>query len=84
MARQRTPGAGLFFTKCIAQTTRNHFLVYSGSAYFKLRLAGRGKAMHFHANPIEDNCSIRDDLPHFNGTLIGIDIYIQIRPLLTT
>jgi anti-sigma regulatory factor (Ser/Thr protein kinase) len=70
-------GAGLFFTKCIAQTARNHFLIYSGSAYFKLRLAARGKAMQFHANPLEDNCSIREDLPYFNGTLIGIDIYIQ-------
>src|SRR5690606_34278325 len=30
-------GAGLFFTKCIAQSTNNHFLLYSGSSYYKLR-----------------------------------------------
>jgi anti-sigma regulatory factor (Ser/Thr protein kinase) len=70
-------GAGLFFTKCIAQTTRNHFLIYSGSAYFKLRLTKPHAKMEFHANPLEDNCSIREDLPYFKGTLIGIDIYIQ-------
>jgi hypothetical protein len=33
--------------------------------------------MQFHANPLEDNCSIREDIPYFKGTLIGIDIYIQ-------
>ncbi len=70
-------GAGLFFTKCIAQTTRNHFLLYSGSAYFKLRLSKKRAAVRFHANPLDDKCSIRDGLPYFKGTLIGIDIYIQ-------
>jgi anti-sigma regulatory factor (Ser/Thr protein kinase) len=70
-------GAGLFFTKAIAQTARNHFLIYSGDAYFKLRLTKPGSPIRFHANPLEDNCSIRDGLPFFKGTLIGIDIYIQ-------
>ena len=30
-------GAGLFFTKSIAQSTHNHFLIYSGATYYKLR-----------------------------------------------
>ena len=68
-------GAGLFFTKCIAQTTRNHFLIYSGSAYFKLRLSSG--PVEFHPNPTDDNCSICEGLPHFHGTLIGMDISIQ-------
>ena len=70
-------GAGLFFTKSIAQTTRNHFLIYSGNAYFKLPLTKPRTPIRFHANPLEDHCSIRDGLPYFKGTLIGIDIYIQ-------
>jgi anti-sigma regulatory factor (Ser/Thr protein kinase) len=74
---EENAGAGLFFTKSIAQTTRNHFLIYSGDAYFKLRLTKPHSTIRFHANPLEDKCSIREGLPYFKGTLIGIDIHIQ-------
>lgn len=69
-------GAGLFFTKCIAQSTKNYFLIYSGDAYFKLKLTPKGKPIEFKANPLEDYSTMRESLPVFNGTLIGIDINI--------
>jgi len=40
-------GLGLFFTKCIAQSTRNHFLIYSGDFYFKLRATLKMKISSF-------------------------------------
>lgn len=70
-------GAGLFFTKCIAQSTKNHFLIYSGNSYFKLKLTPGGKKISFNPSPENDYCSIRDNLPYFQGTLVGIDINIE-------
>lgn len=70
-------GAGLFFTKCIAQSTRNHLLIYSGDAYFKLKLTPKGKPLTFNPDPLNDYCTIKEHLPFFKGTLIGIDIHIE-------
>lgn len=69
-------GAGLFFTKCIAQSTRNHFLIYSGDTYFKLKLTPQNKELIYNSNPVDDYKSFRSELPYFKGTLIGIDINI--------
>ncbi len=70
-------GAGLFFTKCIATSTRNHFLIYSGSSYFKLKVTPKTKEIKFNPDPIDDIHSIRTNLPYFKGTLVGIDINIE-------
>lgn len=70
-------GAGLFFTKCIASSTRNHFLIYSGSAYFKLKITPKNKIIAFNPNPNDDHCTFRTSLPYFQGTLVGIDINIE-------
>lgn len=70
-------GAGLFFTKCIAQSTNNHFLIYSGNTYYKLRYSKKKKVSTFNPNPFDDYCTIREDLPFFHGTLVGIDINIE-------
>lgn len=70
-------GAGLFFTKCIAQSTRNHFIIYSGDSYFKLKLTPKNKGIQYNADPQEDYNSVRSGLPRFHGTLIGIDIHIS-------
>jgi anti-sigma regulatory factor (Ser/Thr protein kinase) len=70
-------GAGLFFTKCIAQSTRNHFLIYSGNSYFKLNLTPAGQEIVFNPDPETDYKSVRDSLPNFQGTLIGIDVNIE-------
>ena len=56
-------GAGLFFTKCIAQSTRNYFLVYSGNAYFKLKVTPKADPVLFHSSPLEDKCTNREGLP---------------------
>jgi anti-sigma regulatory factor (Ser/Thr protein kinase) len=70
-------GAGLFFTKCIAQSTRNHFLIYSGDAYFKLRATPSGRPINFVADPKADRATVKDGLPYFQGTLVGLDIHIE-------
>ncbi|MBN1787787.1 MAG: ATP-binding protein [Sedimentisphaerales bacterium] len=70
-------GAGLFITKCIAQSTRNHFLIYSGDSYFKLRANPLPEDILFNANPEDDYATIKDSLPVFHGTVIGIDIHIE-------
>lgn len=74
---EENAGAGLFFTKCIAQSTKNHFLIYSGSSYFKLKHTPKNESIRFNPNPIEDYCTIKEDLPYFKGTLVGIDINIE-------
>lgn len=70
-------GAGLFFTKCIAQATHNHFLLYSGSAYYKLRYRKEQNFKIFNPKPFDDFCSIKENLPYFPGTVVGIDINIK-------
>ncbi len=70
-------GAGLFFTKCIAQSTRNHFLIYSGDSYFKLCATPKDKKLSFNADPSNDYATVKDRLPFFPGTVIGIDIQIE-------
>lgn len=70
-------GAGLFFTKCIAQSTRNHFIIYSGDAYFKLRAKPTSVPIRFAADPKDDFATIKNNLPFFQGTLVGIDVHIE-------
>jgi anti-sigma regulatory factor (Ser/Thr protein kinase) len=70
-------GAGLFFTKCIAQSTRNHFLIYSGDSYFKLLTTPAGETITFNSDPRNDKANCKDGLPFFQGTLVGIDMYIE-------
>jgi len=70
-------GAGLFFTKCIAQSTNNHFLLYSGSSYYKLRYRTVNPQFGFNPNPFDDLCTVKTKLPYFPGTLVGIDININ-------
>ena len=74
---EENAGAGLFFTKCIAQSTRNHFLIYSGNSYFKLKATPKGQNNTFNADPKQDCANIKDNLLLFNGTLLGIDIFIE-------
>ncbi len=74
---QENAGAGLFFTKCIAQSTRNHFLIYSGDSYFKLLTRPSSEEIKFNGNPEDDYATIKDSLPMFPGTVIGIDIHIE-------
>ena len=70
-------GAGLFFTRNIAKVSRNHFLIYSGDAAFKLRKTPPNSQMLLFADPTRDRNTARDDLPFWNGTVVGIDIAIS-------
>ena len=74
-------GAGLFITKSIAQATRNHFLIYSGDSYYKLRLTPQGSTIEYHADPLEDAHTIGANIPSFRGTLVGIDLNISDSPV---
>lgn len=70
-------GAGLFFTKSIAQSTSNHFIIYSGDSYYKLRYSKNFSNEVFNPNPEDDFATIKENLPFFPGTLVGIDISIK-------
>lgn len=74
---EQNAGAGLFFTKCIAQSTRNHFLIYSTDAYYKLLITPAGTKILFSPDPLSDKSNIKSSLPNFKGTVVGIDIQID-------
>lgn len=69
-------GAGLYIVKSIVKTTRNYFLVYSGSAAYKLHKYDKRVKYgpRLNENPFADKCAVYDDLPNFGGTLIGLDL----------
>jgi len=67
-------GAGLFFIKTIAKVNRDFFMIYSGNALYKLLKTGSGK---LQADPFNDNHSKSEDLPYWNGTVVGVDISLN-------
>lgn len=71
-------GAGLFFIKSIAKVNRDFFVIYSGSAMYKLlKTSGKSKKIYLYSNPFEDRCSKKDSLPKLSGTVVGIDISLD-------
>lgn len=69
-------GAGLFFTKSIAKINKDFFVIYSGKTMYKL-LKRTGEKIKLYADPFQDRHSIRDDLPYWQGTVVGIDISLN-------
>lgn len=69
-------GAGLFFVKSIAAVNSDFFVIYSGRAMYKL-LKRKGKRLVLHADPFKDRHSKRDDLPAWQGTVVGIDLSLD-------
>jgi anti-sigma regulatory factor (Ser/Thr protein kinase) len=69
-------GAGLFFIKSIATVNKDFFMIYSGRAMYKL-LKQKGKRTQLHADPFDDSHSQRNDLPKWNGVVVGIDISLD-------
>jgi anti-sigma regulatory factor (Ser/Thr protein kinase) len=67
-------GAGLFFIKSIAKVNRDFFLIYSGTAMFKLLKTPQSQTVKLHANPLQDRHSIVENLPFWPGTVVGIDL----------
>ncbi len=70
-------GAGLFFTKSIAKVNRDFFVIYSGNCMFKLLKTPQNKRIELKADPFDDRHSLRDDLPYWQGTVVGIDINLN-------
>jgi len=66
-------GAGLFFTRNIAKASKNLFVIYSGSALYKLRHVKEGRLL-LYSDATRDPCSLHADMPEWSGTAIGIDI----------
>lgn len=73
---ERNAGAGLFFIKSIASVNNDFFVIYSGKAMYKL-LKRESKKIKLHANPFEDRHSKKDNLPSWEGTVVGIDLSLD-------
>jgi len=70
-------GAGLFFIKSIAKINRDFFLLYSGSTMYKLLKTPQSKSAKLFASPLEDRHSFVDQLPYWQGTVVGIDVSLE-------
>jgi anti-sigma regulatory factor (Ser/Thr protein kinase) len=66
-------GAGLFFIKSIAATNHDFFMLYSGNALYKLHK----RAKKLHINPLDDPHSLKEDMPNWPGTVVGVDISLD-------
>lgn len=74
-------GAGLFFIKSIAKTSRNYFAIYSGQAeYTLLKHDKRVMMPRLYADPSMDPHNETNDAPNFDGTLVAIDITLDETP----
>ncbi len=69
-------GAGLFFIKSIAVNNHDFFMLYSGDAMYKLHKR-TGEVKHLHIDPFRDPHALREDVPHWQGTVVGIDISLE-------
>jgi anti-sigma regulatory factor (Ser/Thr protein kinase) len=70
-------GAGLFFIKSIAYTNHNFFVIYSGTGMYKLLRKKETGKLILNADPFLDRHSERNDLPRWQGTVVGIDISLD-------
>lgn len=72
-------GAGLFFTKSIAKVSRDFFLIYSGSAFFKLLKTKPEYYVQLFADPKLDRANFKNEgLETWKGTAVGIDISLDV------
>jgi anti-sigma regulatory factor (Ser/Thr protein kinase) len=71
-------GAGLFFTKSIAKVSKDFFLFYSGDTLYKLLKTSNNQDVELYANPYGDKHTLKNDLPFWQGTAVGIDISLDI------
>src|SRR3989338_3312658 len=70
-------GAGLFFIKSIAKFNRDFFMIYSGDAMYKLLKNPKHKNIKLIADPLQEHCSYSANYPHWQGTVVGIDICLN-------
>lgn len=71
-------GAGLFFTKSIARMSRSFFVIYSGTALYKLNTTSNGTDIRLRSDPFADKHTLREGLPFWQGTAVGIDIKLDM------
>jgi anti-sigma regulatory factor (Ser/Thr protein kinase) len=74
---EQNAGAGLFFIRAIANVNRDHFIIYSGGAFYKLLKTKEGKKLNLNADPFKDRHSKSENFPYWQGTLVGIDITLD-------
>ncbi len=75
---EQNAGAGLFIVKSLARITRSYFVIYSGDSLYKLlKYDKRVQHPRINADPFDDRYSYKDNLPNFNGTLVGVDISLS-------
>lgn len=70
-------GAGLFFIKSIASVNRDFFVIYSGDSFYKLLKKFPSQKLRLNADPFQDRHSKDDDLPFWQGTVVGVDITLH-------
>ena len=70
-------GAGLFFIKSIANVNRDFFVIYSGTGFYKLLKKPPARRLSLNADPFKDKHSKEDDLPFWQGTVVGVDITLD-------
>lgn len=73
---EQNAGAGLFFTKSIATVNKDFFVICSGNAMYKL-LKRNKKRITLHADPFQDRHSKKENVPVWQGTLVGIDMSLD-------
>ena len=74
---EQNAGAGLFFIKSIASVNRDFFVIYSGSALYKLLKKSIKNVLRLNADPFKDRHSTEEDLPYWQGTAVGADITLD-------
>lgn len=74
---EQNAGAGLFFIKSIASVNRDFFILYSGSGFYKLLKKTPSLRLRLNADPFRDRHSKDDNLPSWNGTVVGVDITLD-------
>ena len=74
---EQNAGAGLFFIKSIASVNRDFFILYSGSALYKLLKRTSEKRISLRADPFKDRHSKDGGLPAWQGTVVGVDITLD-------
>lgn len=70
-------GAGLFYVRSIAKTTRNYFVIYSGKAEYMLTKWDQRLRPRLIADPFEEEHASTDSAPDFHGTLVALDISLD-------
>jgi anti-sigma regulatory factor (Ser/Thr protein kinase) len=71
-------GAGLFFVRSMAKINRDFFVIYSGKGFYKLLQPDKNsKRTILYGDPDREKHSERDDLPLWQGTVVGIDLSLD-------